>query len=87
MCVLNKSNVGTTLAERYLKTGSRMVCLTARDEAEIRKMGITPVAARLVNNGEAKARHDSAALAELIVSLAREFTGDREFTCLQGNRR
>jgi len=81
MCVLNSSKVGTAVAERYLKSGSRMVFNTSKDEEEIRETGVIPVVAPLLKDGEVKARHDPATLARLVVSIAREFVGTPAVIC------
>jgi uncharacterized cofD-like protein len=87
VCVLNSSAIGTGVAERYLKLGAEIVSGTTLDEDEIRRHGVIPVAAPLLMDGEAKARHDPATLARLVVSLARGFTGVHEVICGQGNGR
>jgi uncharacterized cofD-like protein len=74
VCVLNSSPAGTGLAERYVKSGSELVSALAEDEDEIRRMGVIPAAAPLLMDGEMKARHDSAALARLVVSITRDFS-------------
>jgi uncharacterized cofD-like protein len=83
ICVMNSSRVGTGVAERYLKTGSAIVAGAPKDENEIRRMGVIPMAARLVNEGEIKARHDPETLARLVASLARGFSGTQEIICGQ----
>jgi uncharacterized cofD-like protein len=85
--VLNSSSTGIGVAERYLKSGSQIVLATAKDEEEIRRIGVIPVAAALLKDGEVKARHDSATLARLVVSLAREFAGAHEIICGRRNGR
>jgi uncharacterized cofD-like protein len=87
VCVLNSSSAGMGVAERYLKSGSRVVSGAPDDEEEIRRCGVVPAAAPLLNTEEIKARHDPAALARLIVSLARERAGALEIICgLQNGR-
>jgi uncharacterized cofD-like protein len=87
ICVLNSSGLGTEVAGRYLKSGSAIVPGTPEDEDEIRRSGIIPIAGSLLKHGEAKARHDAANLARLIVSLSRNFAGTAEIFCGQGNGR
>ena len=87
VCVLNSSTVGRAVAERYLQSGSEMVAGTPEDQDEIRRSGIVPVAAPLLRDGEVKARHDPATLAQLVISLARGFAGVQEIICGQGNGR
>jgi uncharacterized cofD-like protein len=87
VCLLNSSTVGSGVAERYLKTGSRIVSGTAKDESEIRKLGVTPVAAPLLKCGERKARHDPATLARLVASLARGIGSEHEIMSDQRNGR
>jgi uncharacterized cofD-like protein len=86
-CVLNASAIGTAVATRYVKTGSGVVTATPEAEDEIRRMGVIPVAAPLLKDGEAKARHDPAILARLVVSLARGVAGAPEIMCGQRNGR
>lgn len=81
VCILNSSNVGTGVAERYLKSGSEIVSGTPEDEDRIRRKGVLPVAAPLLKNREIKARHDPATLARLIVTLARGFAGVPQILC------
>jgi uncharacterized cofD-like protein len=87
VCLLNSSTVGTTVAQRYLESGSEIVCGGSEDEDQIRRSGVVPVAAPLLRDGQVKARHDPATLARLVVSLARGFAGVHEIVCSQGNRR
>jgi uncharacterized cofD-like protein len=87
VCVLNSSSIGTAVARRYGKTGSDIVAVTTETENEIRRMGVIPVAAPLLKDGEAKARHDPAILARLVVSLSRGFAGSPEIMCGQRNGR
>jgi len=86
ICVLNCADIGTGVAERYLRSGSEVVSGTPEDEDQIRRSGVLPVAAPLLKRGEVKARHDPATLARLVVSLARGFAGVHEII-YQGNRR
>lgn len=81
VCILNSSDVGMGVAERYLRSGSEMVSGTPEDEDRIRRNGVLPVAAPLLKNGEIKARHDAATLARLVVSLARGFAGVPQIMC------
>jgi uncharacterized cofD-like protein len=87
VCVLNSSSAGMGVAERYLRSGSRIVSGGPEDEAEIRGCGVVPAAAPLLRAGEIKARHDPAALANLVVSLARERVGAEKIICGQQNGR
>ena len=87
VCLLNSSTVGTTVAQRYLESGSEIVCGGSEDEDQIRRSGVVPVSAPLLRDGQVKARHDPATLARLVVSLARGFAGVHEIICSQGNRR
>jgi uncharacterized cofD-like protein len=87
VCLLNSSNVGTGVAERYLKSGSRIVQCKAADEDAIRRIGVVPVAAPLLNVEETKVRHDPATLARLVVSLARGLIRAPEIICGQRNGR
>jgi uncharacterized cofD-like protein len=87
VCVLNAAAIGTGVAERYLKMGAEIVSGMTRDEDEIRRHGVIPVAAPLLMDGEVKARHDPARLARLVASLARGLTGVHEVICGQGNGR
>jgi len=87
ICVVNSSTVGKGVAERYVKSGSLMVSGTTEDEAEIRRSGVIPVAAPLLQSGEIKARHDPATLSRLVVSLARGLDGADEVICQQRNGR
>ncbi len=87
VCVLNSSTVGRAVAQRYLKSGSEIVAGTPEDQDQIRRSGVVPVAAPLLRDGEVKARHDPATLAQLVVSLARVFGGVHEIICGQGNGR
>lgn len=87
VCVLNSTAPGTGVAERYMKTGSEIVYGTPEDEDEIRRMGVIPVAAPLLKEGEVKARHDSAVLARLVLSLARGLAGPHEIICSERNGR
>jgi uncharacterized cofD-like protein len=80
VCVLNSSAIGTAVANRYHEQGSEIVAATPETEDEIRRMGVIPVAAPLLKDGEAKARHDPAILARLIVSLGRGFAGANEMS-------
>jgi uncharacterized cofD-like protein len=83
ICMLSSSRLGTGVAQRYLKTGSAIVSGAPDDENEIRRMGVIPMTARLVNEGEIKARHDPETLARLVASLARGFAGAQEIMCGQ----
>lgn len=85
--ILNTQAIGTGLAERYSKFRSEIVAGTPAVEEEVRRMGVVPAAAALLKQGEMKARHDPAALAQLIVSLVRGFTGVSEVICGQWNGR
>ena len=87
VCLLNSSNVGTGVAERYLKSGSRIVQCNAKDEDAIRRAGVMPVAAPLLKVEETKVRHDPATLARLVVSLARGSMRAPEIICGQRNGR
>jgi uncharacterized cofD-like protein len=87
VCLLNSSTVGSGVAERYLKTGSRIVPGTAKDEDEIRKLGVIPVAAPLLKYGESKARHDPSVLARVVASLARGVGSEHEIMSNQRNGR
>ncbi len=87
LCLLNSTRIGTGVAERYLESGSAMISGNMRDEKEIQRLGVVPVALPLLKDGEMKARHDPAKLARLVVSLARSFAGEREIVCGQGNGR
>jgi uncharacterized cofD-like protein len=87
VCVLNSSTIGKEVAERYLKLGAQIVSGTVQDEDEMRRNGVIPVAAPLLKAGDAKARHDPATLARLVVSFARGFAGIHEVICGQGNGR
>jgi uncharacterized cofD-like protein len=87
VCVLNSSPLGRAVAQRYLQFGSEIVTGTADDEDQIRRSGVVPISAPLLKDGEVKARHDPAALARLVVSLARGFAGTHEIICSQGNGR
>lgn len=84
VCILNSATVGTGVAERYSRSGAETV---TGAEAEIRRMGVIPAAAPLVGNGPVKARHDPEALAKLVVSLARGFTGAEQVISSLGNGR
>jgi uncharacterized cofD-like protein len=81
VCLLNSSPVGTGVAERYLKSGSQIVSGSSEDEDEIRRNGVIPVAVPVLKSAEAKARHDPATLARLVVSLARGLAGTPEIIC------
>jgi 2-phospho-L-lactate transferase/gluconeogenesis factor (CofD/UPF0052 family) len=85
LCVLNSSTVGMGLAQRYLKSGSQIVSGSSQDEEEIRRIGVTPVAAPLLKDREIKARHDPTTLARLVVSVARGSTDSQEIMCGQRN--
>jgi uncharacterized cofD-like protein len=87
VCVLNSSNVGTAVAQRYLESGSEIVSGGPEAEDQIRRSGVVPVAAPLLSDGQIKARHDPATLARLVLSLARGFAGVHEIMCSQGNGR
>ena len=87
VCLLNSSTVGTAVAQRYLESGSEIVCGGSEEEDQIRRSGVVPVAAPLLRDGQVKARHDPATLARVVVSLARGFAGVHEIVCGQGNRR
>jgi 2-phospho-L-lactate transferase/gluconeogenesis factor (CofD/UPF0052 family) len=87
VCVLNSSTLGTGVAERYLKSGSDVVGGAPDDQDEIRRLGVMPLPARLVEEGEIKARHDPAILAAVVASVARGFTGAQEIICGQRNGR
>jgi uncharacterized cofD-like protein len=87
LCVMNSSNVGTEVAQRYVKSGSQVVRGTPEDEDEMRRCGVIPIAAPLLRDGEVKARHDPATLAQLVVSLARGFAGAHQLICGQRNGR
>jgi uncharacterized cofD-like protein len=87
VCVLNSATIGMGVAERYLKSGSRIVSGTGEDEDQIRRSGVIPVAAPLLRGGESKARHDPETLARLVVSLTRGFAGTHQILCGQGNGR
>ena len=87
VCLLNSSTVGTAVAQRYLESGSEIVCGGSEEEDQIRRSGVVPVAAPLLRDGQVKARHDPATLARLVVSLARGFAGVHEIICGQGNGR
>jgi uncharacterized cofD-like protein len=86
VCVLNSAGIGTGVAQRYFRSGSEIVPGTPEDQDRIRRIGVVPVAAPLLKAGEAKARHDPATLARLVVSLARGFAGEHEIIC-HGNGR
>ena len=75
VCVLNTNRVGNGLARRYSQSGSIVVRSSPSDDVEIRRMGVIPAAAPLLNKTEAKARHDPEVLAQLVTSLARGFAG------------
>jgi len=87
LCLLNSSTVGTAVAERYLESGSEIVCGGSEDEDQIRRSGVVPVAAPLLKDGQVKVRHAPTTLARLVVSLARGFAGVHETVCGQENRR
>ena len=87
VCLLNSSTVGTAVAQRYLESGSEIVCGGSEEEDQIRRSGVVPVAAPLLRDGQVKARHDPATLARLVVSLARGFAGVHEIICSQRNWR
>lgn len=88
VCVVNSTTIGTAVAKRYVKTGSDVVAVTPETEDEIRRMGVTPVAAPLLRDGEDKARHDPAILARLVVSLALGGVAEApEMMCGQRNGR
>ncbi|HLH31691.1 MAG TPA: gluconeogenesis factor YvcK family protein [Terriglobia bacterium] len=84
VCVLNSSAIGTGVAERYLRSGAEIVSGSPEDEDRIRRRGTLPVAVPLLKVGETKARHDSEALARLVVSLARGFTAAHEVLTVNG---
>jgi uncharacterized cofD-like protein len=80
VCVVNTQPIGNGLAERYLDSGSDIVGFDSLIEEDIRRTGVIPVAAPLLEYGEVKVRHDSLALARLVVSLARGVFGTHEIT-------
>jgi uncharacterized cofD-like protein len=94
VCVLNTETIGNGVAERYLSSGSSFVVFDQDIEHDIRRAGVIPAAVPLLNSGKVKARHDSVALARLIVSLARGEVGshdgglrrtEREVTCAESS--
>jgi uncharacterized cofD-like protein len=87
VCVLNSSLIGTEVAHRYLDSGAELVTVSLEDEDRIRRCGVVPVVAPLLSDGQIKARHESATLARLVMSLARGFAGVQEIICGQGNGR
>jgi uncharacterized cofD-like protein len=87
VCILNSSDIGTGVAERYSKFGSEIVADTPDDEEEIRRSGVVLVGGSLLKEGEIKARHDPAGLARLVVSAACGFIPAAEVTCDQRNGR
>ncbi len=87
MCVLNSSALGTTVAQRYVESGSEIVSGSPEDETQIRRSGVVPVAAPLLSVGQMKVRHDPATLARLVVSLAHGCAGVQEIMCGQENGR
>jgi uncharacterized cofD-like protein len=80
VCVLNTGTIGNGLAERYLSAGSDFVVFDPETEQDIRRTGVIPAAAPLLKSGEVKVRHDSVALARLVLSLARGVIGSHEIT-------
>ncbi len=87
VCILNSSPVGTPLADRYSQSGSVIVGDTPEAQEQIRSLGVIPVAAPLLKDGESKARHDPLTLARLIVSLAAGFRAAPGIICGEGNGR
>jgi len=87
VCVVNSSVIGTAVADRYVKSGSAVVSVSAKDEEEIRRNSVMPVAAPLARDCEMKARHDCGMLARLVVSLARDAAGAEQMICSQRNGR
>jgi uncharacterized cofD-like protein len=83
VCIINTEAVGSGVAQRYSSSGSTFVAFDAGVENDIRRAGVIPAAAPLLLHGEEKARHDSLALARLVVSLARGVVGSHEI----GSRR
>jgi uncharacterized cofD-like protein len=89
VCALNTEIVGNGVAARYSSIGSNFVVFDSEVERDIRRAGVVPAAAPLVKRGETKIRHDSLALARLVVSLGRGVVGshdivarkEREVTC------
>jgi uncharacterized cofD-like protein len=86
ICVVNTDTIGTGLAERYLNSGSDLVAFDLLIEEEIRRTGVVSAAAPLLKNGEVKARHDSLALARLVLSLARGVIRSQEAALQQMER-
>ncbi len=80
LCVVNIETIGTGVAERYLGSGSDIVGFDPTVDEDIRRTGVIPAAAPLLKAGEVKARHDSVALARLVVSLARGVNGSHDIT-------
>jgi uncharacterized cofD-like protein len=77
-CIVNTEPIGNGLAERYLKSGSEIVAFDFETEKDIHKAGVIPVAAPLLKTSEAKVRHDSTALARLVLAVAQGLIRSRE---------
>jgi uncharacterized cofD-like protein len=66
-CVVNRRSASPMQSERYMKAGANLVCGNPK---EIEKAGISAEIADLLEEHKGKIRHDSLALARLIVNLA-----------------